>query len=50
MFEITRLLVSSSKGPGINITLKVKRELITGPYILLVIWTRFDRYVTTFKT
>ena len=50
MFGITRLLVSSSTRPSINNTLKVKTELITGPYIILVLWTRFDRYVPIFNT
>ena len=50
MFGITRLLVSSSTRPRINNTLKVKTELITGPYILLLHWTRFGRYVPIFKT
>ena len=36
--------------PRINNTLKVKTELITGPYILLLLWMRFGRYVHIFKT
>ena len=47
---ITRLLVSSSTRPCINNTLKFKTELITGPHILLLLWTRFGRYVPIFKT
>ena len=50
MFGITRLLVSRSTRLGINNTLEVKTELITGPYIFLVLWTRFGQYVPIFKT
>ena len=50
MFGITRLLVSSSTRPRINNTLKVKTKLITGPYIFLLLWTRFGRYLPIFKT
>ena len=50
MFGITRLLVSSSTRLCINNTLEVKTELITGPYIFLVLWTRFGQYVPIFKT
>ena len=50
MFGITRLLMSSSTRPRINNTLKNKTELITGPYILLLLWTCFGRYVPIFKT
>ena len=50
MFAITRLLVSRSTRPCINNTLKVKMQLITGPYIFLVLWTSFGRYARIFKT
>ena len=50
MFGITRLLVSSSTRPCINNTLKVRMKLFTEPYILLLLWTRFGRYVPIFRT
>ena len=50
MFGITSLLASRSTRPSINITLKVKRELMTGPYLFVVFWTRFGRYVPILKT